>query len=172
MGYHIHSGTESKTERQWNDLGYKLKKDAKGEVMWSNCNFNGTFTYYMPNEVRKMTEKQFEKYKEEQRIKRNEAARECRKERIKWKKFYDRKKEEADQYKTACQFLKMDRVVRPGTKGRRGSDFRVRHNGDDYCFGKSSDYYYYHIDDTDEDPERAKELLEIFPEKYDGHIWW
>lgn len=63
MGYHIHTDSKTKTERQWNDLGYKLKKDAVGEEMWSNSFCKERYFYYAESEVRKMTEKQLKEAK-------------------------------------------------------------------------------------------------------------
>ena len=55
-----------KTEKQWNELGYKVLNEA-GTTLWTNRHCGQIATYYSENEVEPMTQQDIEEYRNKQR---------------------------------------------------------------------------------------------------------
>ena len=73
----LHEGDpfyESKTERQWMELGFALKSEALGELMWSNAFCQHQAYYFRPDEVRPATEEEKAAWNTAEREKRRAAA--------------------------------------------------------------------------------------------------
>ena len=155
----------AKTEKQWNRLGYKIKENVEGVSAWSNAYCVVSAVYYEPYEVELMNEEDRIQYKAYLKEKRAiyEKERKRRQEHIK------HMTEKRDNYGTACQWLNKGYVVKEHAKGIWGS---LLQQEDEHYF--SGDYIYYHIDDVENNPTKAKELADNFPHghDYDGRAWW
>lgn len=86
-----------KTEKQWNQLGFKLLSEKNGERMWTNQFCQIISTYYTEKEVEKMTEDEFDAWKENDRKKKNQRAKELRKIRIEKEKQLEEEWRQAEQ---------------------------------------------------------------------------
>lgn len=155
----------AKTEKQWNKIGYKVKEDVNGTCAWSNAYCVVMSVYFEPNEVEPMNEADIAKYKAYLKEKRAIYNKE-RKKKLEHMKYMEQKRSE---YYTACQWLNLGYVVKEHAKAVLGEELQSK---DECYFG--SNYYYYHINDVENNPTRAKELSESFPQgyDYDGRAWW
>lgn len=159
----------AKTEIQWNKLGYKVKENVSGTCAWSNAYCVVMAVYYEPDEVEEMTyeDKLLYKLYLKEKKERNEQERKEERERI--EKHHEYMEQMREDYNTACQWLELGYVVKAGSKPTLGKELQ---DEDECYFG--SNYYYYHRNDVENNPTRAKELSENFPEGcyYDGRAWW
>ena len=140
-----------KTELQWNKLNRCVIDRTERLDYFNN-------TYYAEASTREMSADEIKDFKNRRKAEADGRKQIKQREEERLEKEY----EKASQYSTAFQWLNEGRVVVPGAKAVSGEHY----------IGKSADYYYYHIDDTYGDTERAEELLKTFPEKYDGRKWW
>ena len=100
-----------KTERQWNQEGYKLANNAEGKRMWTNQYCQHIATYYREDEVVCMSLEEKRTWDEEDRKQRNERARilhrkrieECKKEQEKMRLEEEAREKEWQEWKTACK---------------------------------------------------------------------
>ena len=96
-----------RTEKQWNELGYKVLNEA-GTTLWTNRHCGQIATYYSENEVEPMTEQDLEEYKKKRR-KINRDRREL---------YIARKKEETFS-------LGVDRGIERGKKSQFLTDLKL-----------------------------------------------
>lgn len=160
---------DAKTEIQWNKRGYKVKENASGTCAWSNARCVVKAFYYEPDEVEAMTDEDkllYKGYLKEKR-ERNEQKRKEEREHI--EKHHEYMEQKRDDYHTACQWLELGYVVKAHSEPILGKELQSE---DECYFG--SNYYYYHRNDVENKPKRAKELSENFPEdcNYNGWVWW
>lgn len=88
-----------KTERQWNMAGYKVRAKAEGEVMWTNQFCGNISRYFHEKEVEKMNPDEKATWLENDRLRRNEMARESRRKRIEeQKRWQEQMKREIETY--------------------------------------------------------------------------
>lgn len=100
-----------KTELQWNQAGYKLADNAEGERMWTNQYCQHIAIYYKEDEVVPMSMEEKHAWDENDRMQRNERARESRRKRAEeWKKEKEKmrleeeaREKEWQEWKTACK---------------------------------------------------------------------
>lgn len=100
-----------KTERQWNQEGYKLLETAVGERMWTNQHCGQIATYYSKAEVVEMSETEQAAWSESERKRKNERARITRKARIQKQKEWEEqcrqeelaREKEWENWKAACK---------------------------------------------------------------------
>lgn len=146
------------TEKQWNYLGYKIKKGASGVLRWNNryCAFKTYF--FNENQVEQMTEVEIKAFKK--RKNHNDYVK--GKERAKEVKRLD---ELYDNYKTSYQWLKLGYIIKDGEKHVKGQSLINM-----YKLNKASDYYYYYSNQVDYNPDKAKDILHNveWANNYDG----
>ena len=86
-----------KTERQWNLEGFKVKDSCEGERMWTNQFCGNISTYFRETEVVPMNPDEKTSWLENDRLRRNEMARESHKKRIdeekRWREQMQREEE-------------------------------------------------------------------------------
>lgn len=150
------------TLKQWNDKGYKLKKNAKGVLDWNNCYYRYKVMRYSENEVKQMTDEEFKIYKKQKNHEAYLRAKENKIKKARIEYIYDN-------YKTSYQWLNLGYIILENQKPKIGSDLMR-------CYGinKASDYYYYFVDQVEYDPTKAKDILDNHqcPINYDGFKYW
>ena len=151
-----------RTEKQWNNLGYKVIPGATGELRWNNryCTFK---TYYFnESQVLKMSNEEFKAYKKE---KNHQAYIKSKERKIKEQKLY----ELDNNFKTCYQWLESGYIVKSNQLPVRGQ-YLINH----YDLNKGSDYYYYKLDQVEYNPSKAKEIMNnvVCPNNYDGRKYY
>ena len=148
-----------KTERQWNEHGYKVVHYEEGEELWTNCYCEHLAWYYPPDAVTEMTVTEKEEYHQMILEYRRNAYRR-KKEREEKERQKEKERQRIEGSQTSWQWLSRDR-----RKIIHGSE-PVRRTG-----RYDNGYKYYPIDCTT--PVTSVEyerLKKLYIKKYGGWL--
>ena len=155
-----------KTERQWNELGFKPLKDVSGERMWTNQFCGQCSIYFRENEVEKMTAEEFEDWKNSDRKKKNERAKESRKVRAEeQKRLEEQWKQEELAREREWQKLMCDRKNKLDELKDSGNLLAVIRIGDE-------GHYIYEVPNGSVVEEKGVFPFGNLDEPRDGKILW
>lgn len=150
------------TEKQWNNLGYKVIPGAPGELRWNNryCTFKTYF--FNESQVLKMSNEEFNAYKKE---KNHQAYIKAKERKLK----EERLQQLDNKYKTSFQWLESGYIIKDGQEPEKGEYLSYK-----YKLNKASNYFYYKSDQVEYNPTKAKEILSNnrFPNNYDGRKYY
>ena len=174
----------AKTEKQWNDAGYKVKKNENGQECWTNRNCGATAIYYNNSQVEEMSEIEKLNYKHkinlEKQRKRIDIAIEDAKREIE-EKAYSKGCRRGEIYAIKEHLYKTAREWLMREESRKVKDIITQKicSGDKE-FDEDYGFYYYHVLDTEPcSDEEANKLLNLWDDKvlveckrYKGLVWW
>ena len=159
-------GDDTKTERQWNLLGYAVKEGAEGVKMWANHNRHGSpVTYYSESEV----------VEDDRPLKLIKAQKKAKAE------FNRERKRALREWHTRGEWLEQGRIVDPDADTFYGQELNdiwfIRNvtpgsaeSGKNFMpyskFTAKIDCIYYHVDDTEvvQDEAELERLRKEFKE--------
>ena len=156
-----------KTEKQWKKIGRVLIDGAQYSERHYSRRTRDYYYYYNEDQTRPMTEAEQNAHKAAEKAHRAELK-QAREDKAEGERLAT---EARNDYGTAFQWLERGRVVCDDAKARFGCQ-RIHHKNKSYSIpGMSEHYYYYHVDNTYEDVDRAQELAKTVPQVPHSYDW-